>query len=82
MLVTGSGLSRGRIAYGALAMGAGICLMHYGGMWAMRMEPGIGYDPLWFAISVLIAVSASAAALFDQGVPESLAILVAGRASE
>lgn len=64
VLVTGSGLSRGRIAYGALAMGAGICLMHYGGMWAMRMDPGIGYDPLWFAISVLIAVSASAAALF------------------
>ncbi|SDD17887.1 MHYT domain-containing protein [Aquimonas voraii] len=64
VLVTGSGLNRARIAYGALAMGAGICLMHYGGMWAMRMEPGIGYDPVWFTVSVLIAVSASAAALF------------------
>lgn len=64
VLVTGSGLSRARIAYGALVMGAGICLMHYGGMWAMRMEPGIGYDPLWFTASVLIAVSASAAALY------------------
>ncbi len=64
VLVTGSGLTNQRILVGALAMGAGICAMHYGGMWAMRMEPGIGYDPLWFAISVLIAVSASAAALF------------------
>lgn len=64
VLVTGSGLTSNRILFGALAMGAGICLMHYGGMWAMRMEPGIGYDPVWFGISVFIAVSASAAALF------------------
>ena len=64
VLVTGSGLTTRRILFGALAMGAGICVMHYGGMWAMQMEPGIGYDPLWFTISVLIAVSASAAALF------------------
>lgn len=63
VLVTGSGLSLQRVLGGALAMGLGICLMHYGGMWAMRMDPGIGYDPLWFGISVLIAVTASAAAL-------------------
>jgi NO-binding membrane sensor protein with MHYT domain/GGDEF domain-containing protein len=63
-LVTGSGLDGRRISLGAVAMGAGICLMHYGGMWAMRMQPGITYDPLWFAISVLIAVGASAAALW------------------
>lgn len=52
-----------KVALGALAMGAGICVMHYSGMGAMRMSPGIGYDPLWFSISVLIAVGASAAAL-------------------
>ncbi|HZR36202.1 MAG TPA: MHYT domain-containing protein [Nevskia sp.] len=49
---------------GAVAMGMGICVMHYTGMWAMRMTPGISYDPLLFAASVLIAVAASAAALF------------------
>ena len=29
----------------------------------MRVQPGIGYDPFWFTVSVLIAVAASAAAL-------------------
>lgn len=56
-------LSAGSIGLGALAMGAGICVMHYSGMGAMRMDPGIGYDPFWFTVSVLIAVAASAAAL-------------------
>lgn len=44
-------------------MGAGVCLMHYSGMWAMRMVPGISYDPVLFAISAAIAVAASGAAL-------------------
>lgn len=56
-------LSAGKVAAGALAMGAGVCVMHYAGMGAMRMAPGIDYDPAWFAASVLIAVGASAAAL-------------------
>ncbi|AKS40435.1 MHYT domain-containing protein [Wenzhouxiangella marina] len=42
-----------------LVMGAGICIMHYSGMAAMRIEPGIQYDPLLFSASVLIAVAAS-----------------------
>ncbi|MFC4821258.1 MHYT domain-containing protein [Dokdonella ginsengisoli] len=56
-------LQHGTLAVGALVMGAGICLMHYGGMWAMRMSPGIVYRPAWFAASVGIAVAASGAAL-------------------
>jgi diguanylate cyclase (GGDEF)-like protein len=48
---------------GALTMGAGICAMHYLGMWAMRMRPAITYDPVWFTASVLIAVGASGAAI-------------------
>ncbi len=51
------------LAVGALVMGAGICLMHYGGMWAMRMDPGIVYRPGLFAASAAIAVVASGAAL-------------------
>ncbi|OHE79439.1 MAG: hypothetical protein A2X76_05075 [Lysobacterales bacterium GWF1_69_6] len=62
-LISRRALSVGTVTLGALAMGAGICVMHYAGMGAMRMDPGLGYDPLWFAISVLIAVGASAAAL-------------------
>lgn len=47
----------------ALIMGAGIFGMHYGGMLAMRMNPPIQYDPLLVALSGVIAVVASGAAL-------------------
>jgi len=49
---------------GALLMGPAIAGMHYTGMAAMRMNPGIEYDPLLFALSVLIAIAASGAALW------------------
>jgi len=51
------------LAAGALVMGCGVCAMHYSGMWAMRMDPGIGYQPALFAASAGIAVVASGAAL-------------------
>lgn len=38
--------------------------MHYTGMAAMRMTPGIDYDPTLFGASLLIAVVASGAALW------------------
>jgi diguanylate cyclase (GGDEF)-like protein len=52
------------LAAGALAVGAGICLMHYSGLWAMRLQPQISYDPILFAASVIIAVLVSAIILF------------------
>jgi diguanylate cyclase len=52
------------LAVGAVLMGLGINAMHYTGMAALRMEPGIVYDPLLFALSVLIAIGASALALW------------------
>ncbi len=54
---------RWQLVFGALAMGAGISGMHYIGMAAMDMAPGIIWDPWMVALSVLIAVLASAAAL-------------------
>ncbi|MBV8062288.1 MAG: diguanylate cyclase [Nevskia sp.] len=63
-IVSRNTLTLASLGGGALAMGVGICIMHYTGMWALRMKPGIGYDPLLFAASVVIAVAASAAALF------------------
>lgn len=51
-------------AISAVLMGLGINAMHYTGMAAMRMRPGIDYDPLLFATSVLIAIAASAGALW------------------
>jgi diguanylate cyclase (GGDEF)-like protein len=53
-----------QLAFGALVMGAGISAMHYTGMAAMRMQPGIDYDPTLFGASLLIAVGASGAALW------------------
>ncbi|NUT79252.1 EAL domain-containing protein [Pseudomonas sp. C1C7] len=53
-----------QLGFGALAMGAGISAMHYTGMAAMRMLPGIDYDPTLFGTSLLIAVGASGAALW------------------
>ncbi|WP_095077111.1 bifunctional diguanylate cyclase/phosphodiesterase [Pseudomonas sp. Irchel s3h17] len=53
-----------QLAFGALIMGAGISAMHYTGMAAMRMTPGIDYDPTLFGASLAIAVGASAAALW------------------
>ncbi|HSI57838.1 MAG TPA: PAS domain S-box protein [Ideonella sp.] len=52
-----------RLAGGSLAMGAGICGMHYIGMAAMDMAPGIVWDASLVAASAGIAVGASAAAL-------------------
>lgn len=53
-----------QLACGALIMGTGISSMHYMGMAAMRMQPGIDYDPQLFSASLAIAVCASAAALW------------------
>jgi diguanylate cyclase len=49
---------------GSVMMGLGVSAMHYSGMAAMRITPAIQYDPLLFAASVLIAILASATALF------------------
>lgn len=53
-----------QLGFGALIMGAGIACMHYTGMAALRMLPGIDYEPTLFGASLLIAVGASAAALW------------------
>lgn len=53
-----------RLAGGALLMGTGIAGMHYVGMAAMRMQPGIDYDPGWLLFSLIVAVAASWTALY------------------
>lgn len=49
---------------GAVAMGLAIASMHYIGMASMRMPAQIQYNPYLFVLSVLIAISASAWALW------------------
>jgi diguanylate cyclase (GGDEF)-like protein len=63
-IVTRSSIRRRDILLGGLLMGAGICSMHYMGMQALKMNPGIDYDPAIVAMSVVIAVVASIVALW------------------
>lgn len=56
-------IRRWHIAASSLAMGGGIGLMHYVGMAAMKMSPSISYDPVFFTLSLLIAIGASLAAM-------------------
>lgn len=46
------------------AMGAGICGMHYLGMAALRTPVGLAYEPVLVGASLLVAVTASTAALY------------------
>lgn len=62
-LVSQPSLPALQLLLGALIMGAGISAMHYSGMAALKMQPGIDYDPTLFGLSLVIAVGASAAAL-------------------
>jgi len=63
-MVTRPTLSLTQLLGGGVVLGCGIAAMHYVGMAALRIQPGIDYDPLWFALSVLIAIAASVAALW------------------
>jgi diguanylate cyclase (GGDEF)-like protein len=63
-ITSGQRLTMARLAASAVAMGTGISLMHYMGMGAITIVPGIAYDPLLVALSVLIAFAASFVALW------------------
>ena len=54
-----------------VVMGGGICLMHYVGMAALRSAVSLGYDRGLVALSYLIAVGVSTAALFMAGRDET-----------
>jgi diguanylate cyclase len=63
-ITSGQRLTMLRLASAAVAMGAGISTMHYMGMAAITVLPGISYDPLLVTLSILIAVTASFVALW------------------
>ncbi|MBC5766794.1 response regulator [Ramlibacter sp. GTP1] len=65
LLVVSTGQpGRRTILAGGAAMGVGISAMHYVGMGAMAIAPGVSYDPGLFAASVGVAIAASWAALW------------------
>src|SRR5882672_12043855 len=53
-----------RLILSGIFMGLGIVAMHYTGMAAMQGHAELGYDWLFVALSVAIAISASTAALW------------------
>ena len=56
--------SGNQLIIGGVLMGAGIGVMHYTGMAAMRMDALMRFDPWIFALSVVVAVVLSIAALY------------------
>src|SRR5713101_10156960 len=74
-----------RLVLSGIFMGLGIVAMHYTGMAAMRMHATLSYDRLFVALSVVIAIGASTAALWlafrttDLG-PKLVAAVVMGLA--
>src|SRR5437660_9831282 len=57
-------ISPGRLVLGGTLMGAGIGVMHYTGMAAMRMNAVMRYDPVLFVVSVIVAVVLAITALY------------------
>ena len=63
-ITSGGRLTVPRLAGAAVFMGSGIAAMHYMGMAAITVLPGISYDPFLVALSILIAIVASFVALW------------------
>lgn len=63
-IVKNNNLTLKTLTFSSILLGLGICSMHYSGMAAMEMDGDILYLPDLYAISVLIAIAASAVALF------------------
>jgi signal transduction histidine kinase/NO-binding membrane sensor protein with MHYT domain len=63
-VVSRSLVTPGRLLAGGAFLGLAIIAMHYLGMEAMRMEATVRYEPWLVALSVLIALGASAGALW------------------
>lgn len=68
-----------RIVVAGLLMGAGISTMHYTGMAALKMFPAIEYNPIIYALSIVIAIVASWGALLMMYYGDKLKLPVALR---
>lgn len=63
-IVTRAKLAPPRLVMGGTLMGFGIASMHYTGMAALQIQPGIHYDTALFVLSIVIAIAAANAALW------------------
>ena len=63
-IVSREHMGLGQLLMGGVLMGAGIGVMHYSGMAAIQADAAISYDPVFFILSVIIAVVVSIVALW------------------
>jgi len=63
-VISRPGVSRPRLVISGVFMGIAISGMHYTGMAAMRGPVELSYLPLWFALSVIIAIGAATVSLW------------------
>ncbi|MAN79534.1 MAG: hypothetical protein CMF64_03970 [Magnetovibrio sp.] len=63
-IVAHARVTRFRLFLGGIVLGSGIGLMHYTGMAAVDFDAFIRYDPLLFALSLLVAVALAMCALW------------------
>lgn len=63
-MLSSEAISQKRLLLGGVLVGAGIGTMHYSGMAAMHMGMTLKYDPVWFGISILVAVMLAILALW------------------
>jgi len=66
-----------RLLLAGLITGLAVNVMHYTGMWALRIKGSISYDPGLVAVSVVIAVVAATAALWFTAAVDQLWLRVA-----
>jgi NO-binding membrane sensor protein with MHYT domain len=71
LITIGRTVNLRRLVAGGVITGLAVALMHYAGMWAVRMQGAITYDKELVALSILIAVVAATAALWFTLVLES-----------
>lgn len=63
-LIGQGGISIKQLLVGGVLVGSGIGTMHYAGMAAMQMGPALRYEPWYFALSIVAAVSLAVLALW------------------
>jgi NO-binding membrane sensor protein with MHYT domain len=63
-IISRKSASPARLVFSGIFMGVGIAAMHYTGMAAMRGHAELSYDRLYVALSLVIAIGASTAALW------------------
>jgi NO-binding membrane sensor protein with MHYT domain len=78
LVVVGRKVDLARLIIGGVIMGLAVNLMHYTGMWAVRVQGDVSYNTTLVALSIAIAIVAGTAALWFTLVLESIWMRLVG----